>query len=128
MKVKIFVEDVGANHATLEIEGNCAMNGLERLLNGINREHAGVTAKKPTFPERPHLDDWPKLNNGFIPASKRAKNALWGAAMTNGTTVEKVCRKYGVDPDNISPKDCWQMTQDLNERSGYKKTEPKTEK
>ena len=119
MKVKIFVEDVGANHATLEIEGNCAMNGLERLLNGINREHAGVTAKKPIVPEHPHLDDWPRMDDGFIPASKRAKNALWGAAMTNGTTVEKVCREYGVDPDAISQKDCWQITQDLNKRSGY---------
>ena len=121
MKVKIFVEDVGANHATLEIEGNCAMNGLEKLLNGINRERAGVTAKKPTFPERPHLDNWPRMADGFIPASKRAKNALWGAAMTNGTTVEEVCREYGVDPDNISKDECQQMTQDLNERSGYKK-------
>ena len=119
MKVKIIVEDVGANHATLEIEGNCAMNGLERLLNGINREHAGTTAKKPAFPERPHLDNWPRMDDGFIPASERAKNALWGAAMTNGTTVEEVCRDYGVDPGNISKDECKQMTQDLNKRSGY---------
>ena len=36
---------------------------------------------------------------------------------------KSVCRKYGVDPDHISKEECRRMTSDLNERSGYKKTE-----
>ena len=46
--------------------------------------------------------------------------ALYGACASNGTDVETVCGEYGVDPEHISKRDCMRMTNDLNERSGYK--------
>ncbi len=54
-------------------------------------------------------------------ASDEARTALWAAAKSNGTDVESVCKEYGVDPNHISKRDCWRMTQDLNEKTGYGK-------
>ena len=118
MKIKVIVEDVGANHATVEIEEACGMDGLERLLAGVNRELTRISAKKSVSPRNSFADGRAK-DTDSTPASEDALKALWGAAMSNHTDVESVCREYGVDPDHISKKECWRMTHDLNERSGY---------
>ena len=117
MKIKVIVENVGANHARLEMEDDCEMNGIGRLLEKLNRELSGGHAPDSSFTEvNPAM-----LNRkgGAEPASEGAIRALWAAAKNNGKDVESVCREYSVDPKNISKRDCWRMTQDLNNRSGY---------
>ena len=117
MKIKVIVENVGANHARLEMEDDCEMNGIGRLLEKLNRELSGGHAPDSSFTEiNPAM-----LNRkgGVEPASEEAIRALWAAAKNNGTDIESVCRENGVDPKNISKQDCWRMTQELNKRSGY---------
>ena len=118
MKIKVIVENVGANHATVEIEEACGMDGLERLLAGVNRELNRISAKRPVSPSNSFVDGQAK-DTDSPPASDEALKALWGAAMSNHTDVKTVCREYGVDPKRISKDECWRMTHDLNERSGY---------
>ena len=60
-------------------------------------------------------------SDGVEMASEDAKRALWAAAQNNGTDIETVCRQYNVNPDHISKRDCWRMTQDLNAKTGYGK-------
>ena len=91
---------------------------LERLLAGVNRELNRISAKRPVSPSNSFVDGQAK-DTDSPPASDEALKALWGAAMSNHTDVKTVCREYGVDPKRISKDECWQMTHDLNERSGY---------
>ena len=118
MKVKITVEGVGVNQARVEVEENCEPGGLKRLLNEVESEFAKLASTQPSVAEN-HRVGTPASEGGFIPASEEAKRALWGAAMSNGTDLETVCREFGVDPNHISKHDCWRMTQELNNRSGY---------
>lgn len=116
MKIKVIVENIGANHARLEMEDDCEMNGIGRLLEKLNRELTGGHALDSSFTEiNPAM--W--KNGDTEPASDAARRALWAAAKNNGTDIESVCRENGVDPKNISKQDCWRMTQELNKRSGY---------
>ena len=119
MKIKITVENVGINHARVEFEETCEPGGLKRLLDEVGRELTNISEKKPETPRTPCTDKHVRADQ-FTPASEGALKALWGAAMANRTDVESVCREYGVDPKNISKRDCWRMTHDLNEHSGYR--------
>lgn len=76
-----------------------------------NHSTATLQAELPPVP----------ADKDFIPASEQAMKALYGAAMSNGTSVERVCREYGVDPNHISKGKCWEMTNALNHKSGYDK-------
>ena len=119
MKIKVIVEDVGEKHATVEIEENCEMEQMEKLLQkvcrGLNRVSAGTQeTQKASYTAVPQV-----RGNDFTPASEGALKALGYAARRNGSDVETVCREYRVDPNRISKKECWQMTHDLNEQSGY---------
>ena len=118
MKIKVIVEDVGEKHATVVIEENCEMDQMEKLLQkvcgGLNRVSAG-TQETP----RPSYAAPQVSGNDFTPASEGALKALGYAARRNGTDVETVCREYRVDPTSINKGQCWQMTRDLNEQSGY---------
>ena len=118
MKIKVIVEDIGEKHATVEIEENCEMEQLERLLQkvccGLNRVSATTQETQKTS-----YTDTQVRGNNFTPASKGALKALECAARHNGTDVETVCREHRVDPNRISKAQCWQMTRDLNDQSGY---------
>ena len=119
MKIKVIVENVGANHARLEMEDDCEVNGIGRLLEKLNRELSGGHAPDSSFTTiNPAM-----LNRkgSTEPASEEAIRALWAAAKNNGMDIESACREYGVDPKNISKQDCWRVTQELNKRSGYGK-------
>lgn len=120
MKVKVTIKDIGNNHARLEVEDECDVGGIGRLLKRINNELSGNRASTTPFAK---INSTPQRNANSNPemASAGAIHALWGAAKHNGTDVETVCKKYGVDPNRISKSDCWQMTQELNARSGYSK-------
>ena len=118
MKIKVVVENIGTNHARVEFEETCEPGGLKRLLDEVGRELTNISEKKPVSLRSPYTDRHVKDDD--IPASEDALRALWGAAMYNHTDVESVCREYGVDPKNISKGDCWRMTHDLNEHSGYR--------
>ena len=117
MKIKVVMNNVGSNHARLEIEDDCEVNGIRSLLENINRElpggyasHLTLTKISPTMLNKNGVKESP---------SEAAMGALRAAAHYNGTDVESVCREYGIDPKNISKQDCRRITQDLNERSGY---------
>ncbi len=119
MKIKVIVENVGDNHARLEMEDDCEVNGIGRLLEKLNRELSGDHVPASSFAKTN-----PAMRNGDgddEPASGKAINALWAAAQNNETDVESVCREYGVDPKHVSKRDFRQMTHDLNERSGCRK-------
>lgn len=120
MKIKVIVENVGTNHARLEMEDDCEVNGIGCLLEKLNRELSGGHAPDSSFTTiNPAMQN---RNGGTESASEEAMRALWAAAHNNGKDIESVCREYGVDPRNISKQDCWRMTQDLNKRSGYGKS------
>lgn len=118
MRIKIVVEDVGEKHATVEIEENCEMEQMENLLqkvyHGLNR----VSATTQKTQKSSYTNTQVKENN-FTPASEGALKALECAARHNGTDVETVCHEHRVDPNRISKAQCWQMTHDLNDQSGY---------
>jgi len=125
MKIKVIVEDVGFNHAKVEIEENCGIEELKTMMDRINHELARQSepanqrsCTKGQVRESNFNPPTPE------PASKNALKALWGAAKSNGTNIESACRKFGVDPEHISKKDCWKMTNALNERSGYVNRNP----
>jgi len=75
------------------------------------------TSKSATRTELP-----PQPTGDFMPASEQALKALYAAALSNGSSVERVCREYGVDPAHISKTECWEMTTELNQKSGYDRT------
>ena len=103
----------------LEMEDDCEVNGIGRLLEKLNRELSGGHVPDSSFTEiNPAMQN---RNGGTGSTSEEAMRALWAAAHNNGKDIESVCREYGVDPKRISKRDCWQMTQELNKRSGYGK-------
>ena len=118
MKIKVIAEDIGEKHATVEIEENCKMEQMENLLqkvyHGLNRVSATTQKTQKTS-----YTDTPVRGNNFTPPSEGALKALECAARHNGADVETVCREHRVDPDRISKAQCWQMTHDLNDQSGY---------
>lgn len=122
MKIRAFIENAGANHARLEIEDDCEVGGLgqwlEKISSGLSVNH---TSQAPTCTVKPVTVAPP--NGDAEVASNEAKTALWAAAKSNGTDVESVCKEYGVDPNHISKRDCWRMTQNLNEKTGYGKNQ-----
>lgn len=118
MKIKVVVENVGPNHARVELEETCGAGGLRSLLDEVGREFENFSAKRTAAANAVPANDW-RREDDSIPASEAALKALYAAAMNDGRNVESVCREYGVDPDHISKKECWRMTQDLNKRSGY---------
>ena len=122
MKIKVIVEDVGSNHAKVEIEDNCGIEELRTMMDRINHELARQT-EQPVNQWSVHTDGQVVRKNNFKPLTKPASNdalkALWGAARRNGTDVESVCQKFNVDPEHISKEECWKMTRALNQRSGY---------
>lgn len=119
MKIKVIVEDIGEKHATVEIEENCEMEQIEKLLqkvcHGLNRVSAGTQETQKSS----CTTDSQVRGNNFTPASEDALKALEYAARRNGSDVETVCREYRVDPNRISRGQCWLITQDLNKQSGY---------
>ena len=119
MKIKVVVENVGPNHARVELEETCGAGGLRNLLDEVGREFENFSVKRSATANAASANGQ-RREDDFTPASESALKALWGAAMSNGTDVESVCREYGVDPKNISKGDCWRMTHDLNEHSGYR--------
>lgn len=118
MRIKIVVEGVGERHATVEVEENCEMDQMEKLLQkvccGLNKVSAGTQET-----QKSSYTDTQVRGNNFTPASEGALKALECAARHNGTDVETVCREHRVDPNRISKAQCWQMTHDLNDQSGY---------
>ena len=120
MKIRAFIENAGANHARLEIEDDCEVGGLrqwlEKINSGLSVNHA---SKAPTCVVKPVTVA--TQNGDTEMASEEARTALWAAAKSNGTDVESVCKEYGVDPNHISKRDCWRMTQNLNAKTGYGK-------
>ena len=126
MKIKVIVEDVGSNHAKVEIEENCGIEELRAMMDRINRELTRQT-ERPANQRRTYANGQVG-NSNFTPSPKPptqdALNALEKAAKANGTDVETVCREYRVDPNCISKAQCWQMTHDLNEQSGYVNKNP----
>lgn len=119
MKIKVVMEDVGFNHAKVEIEENCGIEELRTLMDRINCELTKQTGANSRRTCKNGDVRKSNFNTDPKPASQEALNALRGAAWSNGTNIESVCREYGIDPEHISKKECWEMTQDLNERSGY---------
>lgn len=124
MKVKIIVEEVGANHARIEIEDNCEAGDIGQLLKKINSELGGDPASDTSLSE---VNPEVIMSKNSTPAmaSEGAIRALWGAAKSNGTDINTVCREYGVDPKGISRRDCWRMTDALNKKSGYGQSQSK---
>ena len=121
MKIKVVLEDVGSNHAKVEIEENCGIEELKTMMDRINREL--TRQSEPANQRRAYTNGQVRENNfnppTAEPASKNALKALWGAARSNGTNIESACRKFGVDPEHISKEECWKMTRALNKRSSY---------
>ena len=126
MKIKVIVEDVGFNHAKVEIEENCGIEELRTLMDRINCELTNQTGANPrrTFTNGQERKRKNNYNSHLKPPSHDALEALRAAAMFNGTDIESVCRDYDVDPKQISSGECWKMTNDLNERSGYSQRNP----
>ena len=120
MKIKVVVENVGPNHARVELEETCGAGGLRNLLDEVGREFENFSVKRSATANAASANGQ-RREDDFTPASEAALKALRAAAMKDGRDVESVCREYGVDPNRISKRECWQMTQELNARSGYSK-------
>ena len=118
MKIKLIVNGIGANNAQIEIEETCELSELKTVVEKVERALVNLDVHAPTPQGTQHAGNQESRGN-FTPASERALKALYGACVSNRTDVETVCRKYGVDPEHISKRDCMRMTNDLNERSGY---------
>ncbi len=88
------------------------INGESSVNHQSNRSSRGVKQTTAMTP-----------NDSVEMASDEARTALWAAAKNNETDIETVCRQYNVDPNHISKHDCWRMTQDLNAKTGYGKTQ-----
>ena len=122
MKVKFTIGNIGDIHAQLEVEDECDVSGIGPMWKQIKSELGGDRASTTPFAKTNPATKQRNTNSNPEMASEEALRALWGAAMRNGMEVENVCHGYGVDPNHISKRECWQMTQDLNERSGYNKS------
>lgn len=138
MKITTEITDVGPEHSRWKLEEDCEIGDVEKVMTTMQQKIEALTgcASKPVQPphqnpvlesshtskpaDRVELPPAPEDKN-FIPASEAARNALYGAAMRNGTDVESVCKEYGVDPNHISRRECWEMLQELNKKSGYDK-------
>jgi len=118
MRVKAIFENVGKNNVRVEVEDECAPEALRQWMEKLN-----LGLEPGVMPVPAPKVEIGQTEKDFTPASKQALKALWGAAKSNGTDVKSVCREYGVDPSHISKDECRCMTSDLNERSGYKKSE-----
>ena len=118
MKIKVILEDVGANHAKVEFEDDCGIEELMPMMDRINRELTRQT-EQPANQWNAHTNGQVAGKNNFTPPSEKLLNALTAAAKANGTGVETACREFNVDPDHISARQCWEMIQELNRRSGY---------
>ena len=137
MEIKINFGNVGTHNAQIELAESFDRKDLDAVLDKVKRtamelidltDRAKVsvdntpkaefkhTSKSATRTELP-----PQPTGDFMPASEQALKALYGAAMSNGSSVERVCREYGVDPNRISKEECREMTTDLNHKSGYDK-------
>ena len=125
MKDKFTIGNIGDIHAQLEVEDECDVSGIVPLWKQIKSELGGDRASTTPFAKTSPATKQRNTNSNPEMASEEALRALWGAAMRNGMDVENVCRGYGVDPNHISKRECWQMTQYLNERSGYRKNQQK---
>ena len=119
MKVKFTIGNIGDIHAQLEVEDECDVNGIVPLLKQIKSELEGDCASTTPFAKTNPATKQRNTNSNPEMASEAALRALWGAAMRNGMDFENVCQEYGVDPNYISKRECWQMTNDLNKKSGY---------
>ena len=117
MDVKLVVENVGPNHTRMELEETCELGALKSLLNEV-ADVIDEFAKSPSAAGNARVGGQ-AAEEEFVPPSEGAMKALWGACMRNGTDIETVCREYGYDSNHISKYECWRMTHDLNERSGY---------
>ena len=117
MKIKLIVNGIGANNAQMEIEETCELSELKTVMEKVESA-IGNLEHTPTPQETQHTGNQER-NGNFTPASEQALKALFGACMSNRTDVETECRKYGVDPNHISKRDCMRMTNDLNKKSGY---------
>ena len=135
MKISIEIPDVGPEHIRWSLEEYCEIGNAKSVLatiqqtvetltvcansvvpsgnkhNGSVKSHAAIRSSA----EQPPATS----TKNFTPASEDAMRALYGAAKSNGSDVETVCKEYGVDPNHISKQDCWRMTQDLNAKTGY---------
>ena len=120
MKLKLIVNGIGANNAQVEIEETCELSELKTVVEKVESALGNLDVHARTPQRTQHAGNQERGGN-FTPASERALKALYGACVSNRTDVETVCRKYGVDPEHISKRDCMRMTNDLNERSGYGK-------
>lgn len=119
MKIKLIVNGIGANNAQMEIEETCELSELKTVMEKVESALGNLDVHAPTPQGTQHAGNQERSGN-FTPASEAALKALFAASVSNGTDVETVCREYGVDPEHISKRDCMRMTNDLNERSGYK--------
>ena len=100
-----------------------AGDDIERFLEKINGE-SSVNHQSSRSSREVKIATAMNPNDSVEMASEEAKTALWAAARNNGTDIETVCRQYNVDPNHISKRDCWRMTQDLNAKTGYGKEQP----
>ena len=119
MKIKLIVNGIGTNNAQMEIEETCELSELKTVMEKVESALGNLDVHTRMSQRAQHAGNQERGRN-FTPASERALKALYGACASNGTDVETVCREYGVDPEHISKRDCMRMTNDLNERSGYK--------
>ena len=126
MKLKLIVSGIGANNAQMEIEETCELSELKTVVEKVESALGNLDVHTRT-PQRTKHAGNQERGGTFIPASEPALKAFFGACVSNRTDVETVCREYGVDPNHISKRDCWRMTQDLNENTGYGKPQQRPE-
>ena len=137
MKILIDIPDVGPKHLHWTLEEYCEIGNAKRVLATMQQTVETLTgcansavpsgskhngSAKSLAATRSRAEQPPATSTkNFTPASEDAVRALYGAAKSNGSDVETVCKEYGVDPNHISKQDCWRMVQDLNEKTGYGK-------
>ena len=122
MNLKISMANFGSNHANIEIEENCKIEEFGTVMDRIRHELAKLTEQ----PANQSRSSATRQGGGkkFNPASDGSLRALNLAAQANGTDVATVCQEFNVDPAHISAKQCFDMIQELNRRSGYVNKKP----
>ena len=126
MKIKLTANSVGQEQVQVELEEVCEIGELgnvirafKQVLGSTNR--ASSSAAMPTDNRAPRSPRQVPMRpaGDFVPASDGQLKALWAAAANAGRQFEDVCQEYNVNPERISKKEAWRMTQDLNEETGY---------
>ena len=138
MKITTEATGIGPERSSWKLEEECEIGNVKDVVAAMQQTIKALAgcACRPVQPSRQNpvqesshpskpadrAELPPVSAKDFIPASDDALRALYGATMRNGTNVESVCKDHGVNPDHISKRECWEMLQELNQKSGYDKS------